>query len=146
MSLDDANGIPGEVIQTTLRAENLSDWAGGEFIIAYDTRMISDVVNVEATDLASSFAVQYHDDGTGLLHIALASDAPVSGNGGLVRISLRIAPAPFRLGKTTLALAAAYLNDVAGRDFATSALQQTIIRQNGALQVGWPTYLPFILK
>jgi hypothetical protein len=145
LSLNDASGIPGDIVQTTLRAENLSDWAGGEFVIAYDTQVISGINDVHVTDLASGFAMQYHDDGAGLLHIALASNTPTSGSGALARISLHTAPTALN-GRTTLALAAAYLNDVAGRDFATSALQQTIRRCNGVLQLGFHVYLPAILK
>ncbi len=146
LSLDDVINIQGDVAQTTLRAENLSDWAGGEFVIVYDPRAIDAITNVEVTDLASGFAVQYHDEGIGLLHIALASDVPASGSGALARISFHLAPGAFSVGKTTLALAVANLNDVAGRDFATSALQRTVIRDSGELRVGFPIYLPLIIK
>lgn len=146
LSLDDVNGTPGDVVRTTLRAENLSNWAGGELLVAYDTAFIDSIADVEVTGLASSFALEYHDDGTGLLHIALAGNTAISGSGALATISLRIAPAASSGSSTTLALAGAQLNDLAGRDFATSALQQIIARRHGELQVGFYTYLPLILK
>jgi hypothetical protein len=98
------------------------------------------------TDLASGFAVQYHDEGIGLLHIALASDVPASGGGALTRISFHLAPSALSVGKTTLALAVANLNDVAGRDFATSALRRTVVRHSGELWVGFRVYLPIIIE
>jgi hypothetical protein len=146
LSIDDVINIQGDVAQTTLRAENLSDWAGGEFVIVYDPRVIDAITNVEVTDLASGFAVQYHDEGMGLLHIALASDVPASGGGALAQISFHLAPTALSVGKTALALAVANLNDVAGRDFATSALQRTVVRHSGELRVGFPVYLPLIIK
>jgi hypothetical protein len=144
ISLDDASGRPGDIVQTVLRAENLSDWAGGEFAIAFDTEVISDIVAVEVTDLTSDFALEWHDSGVGLLHIALASDVSSNGSGALAVISFRIAPTAPN-GTTPLALAEARLNDFTGRDFATSALQQAVVCHSGV--ISWrmnPIYLPII--
>jgi hypothetical protein len=146
LRLDDVSGAPGATVQTTLRAENLVDWAGGEFLLAYDHGVIDSIAKVEASDLASSFALQYHDDGAGLLHIALADDAPISGSGSLATISLHIAPVSSAGSNATLALVDAHLNDIAGRDFATSVLQQTIVRSSADLQVTFSIYLPVVLK
>ncbi len=147
LSLDSVRGKPGEVVQLLLRAENLSDWAGGEFLVVYDPGVVEDIVDVEAAGLGSGFAVQYHDDGTGLLRIALADGAPTSGSGALATISLQIASAPFSSGSTPLNLAEAHLNDLVGRDFATSVMQRAIVRHSGELRIGTECrYLPLILK
>jgi hypothetical protein len=146
LSLDDVSGAPGSIVQTNLRAENLLDWAGGEFIIAYDAMVIDGIANVETAGLGSSLALQHHDDGAGLLHIALADGTPISGSGVVATISLHIAPNLSGGSSAVLALADARLNDVAGRDFATSSLQQTIIRYSGELQVNSYVYLPIVIK
>jgi len=64
----------------------------------------------------------------------------------LAMISLHIAPTSSTGSHATLALADARLNDIAGRDFATSVLQQTIVRSRAELGVAFSTYLPIILK
>jgi hypothetical protein len=145
ISLDDVSGAPGDTVQTVLRGENLSNWAGGEILVAYDTDVVDEIIQVEPTGLASGFALRYYDDGEGLLRIALASSTPQSGDGSLVTISLRVAPsAPG--GKVPLLLADVALNDIAGRDFVTSALQHTVVRYHGTPETRFYTYLPVILK
>ena len=146
LSISDAIGMPGDIVTMTLQAEGMSDWAGGEFILVYDASVVDGVLGVTALDLASGFAAEYHDDGMGLLHFALASEVPVSGSGQLARISLHISSDALGSGIVPLALAEADLSDLAGRDFATSALQRTIVRQSGSLQIGYLTYLPLFLK
>jgi hypothetical protein len=150
LSLGNVNGEPGTVVTTTLKAENLSNWAGGEFVIAYDPTLVESIVNVSVTGLAQNFSIQFHDDGAGLLYIALADDTPVSGSGALLTISLALAPGAVDGQNAPLALAEAQLNDDVGRDFATSALQQPIERQNGQLQIGaiqpGVVYIPIIFK
>jgi hypothetical protein len=145
ISLDDVNGVPGGTVQTVLRGENLLNYAGAEILIAYDADVVDEIVQVEPTGLASDFALQYHDDGEGLLHVALASNVPHSGDGTLVAISLRIAPTASS-GVVPLVLADVTLNDVAGRDFATSALQQTIVRRHGTPETRSYTYLPLVFR
>ncbi len=150
LDLDDVNGQPGQVVATTLRAQNLSGWAGGKFVIAYDLSVVESITNVAVTGLATGFAIQFHDDGAGLLYIALADDIPVSGSGALATISLRIASNATDGSRAPLTLAEAELNDVSGRDFVTSALQQIIQRDSGEVRIGAgesnQVYLPIIIK
>ncbi len=146
LSLDDVHGAPGADVRTDLRAENLSDWTGAEVLITYDPRLVAGITGVEAGQLASGLALQYHDEGDGLLRIELAGNEPVSGSGVLATIAMQIAP-NVSCGKTSpLALADVRLNDMAGRDFATSALQQMIVRESADLYADLCTYLPFVVN
>ena len=147
LSLDDVSGMPGATVETILRAENVSDWAGGKMVIVYDTALVEEITTVEALGLTADFALMFHDDGAGLLYITLADNAPVAGDGTVATIRMRLA-SDARLGSNApLVLAEARLNDVAGRDFATSALQRTVIRQNGQVNIWQPRiYMPLILR
>jgi PKD repeat protein len=146
LGLDDMSGLPGAIVETVLRAEDLTNWAGGEMVIAYDAGLITEFISVEATGLASDFIVGYYDDGAGLLHIAIAKGAPVSGSGELLRIRLRIDPKALPGTLTSLTLSEAKLNDILGRDFATSALQTEVKLTNGQLKVLVGIYIPLIMK
>ena len=134
LRLDDVAGLPGTVVETTLRAENLSDWAGGRLAIVYDPAVISKVTGLTPTGLAADFTVQFSDDQTGTLQVALANDMPVSGTGELLKLGFRLA-ADAPDGTIPLVIAKAQLNDLNGRDFATSALQQAITRNNATVQI-----------
>jgi murein DD-endopeptidase MepM/ murein hydrolase activator NlpD len=148
LSLDDAKGLPGAVITTTLRVQNLSGCTGAEFTIVYDRALVSGITDVTATGLATGFDSEYHDDGAGMLRVALTEEGDVlSGSGVLVVISMRLASDAPIGGSAPLALAEARLNDVMGRDFATSAIQRTVERHNGVVSItGHRIYLPVVLR
>ena len=147
VSLDDVSGMPGETVQTMLHIENSSGWAGGEFAIAYNTAII-DGITVAKAGLANDLNLEFHDDGSGLVRIAIASSTPITGSGMLAALNLRIASNALRGTSVPLALSEAKFNDVVGRDFATSALQRTIVRRSAQLHVSeaYNLYLPVILK
>jgi hypothetical protein len=148
LSLDDAKGLPGAVITTTLRVQNLSGCTGAEFTIVYDRALVSGIIDVTATGLATGFDSEYHDDGAGMLRVALTEEGDVlSGSGVLVVISMRLASDAPIGGSAPLALAEARLNDVMGRDFATSAIQRTVERHNGVVSIiAHRIYLPVVLR
>lgn len=152
LDLDDVSGLPGAGVVTTLRAQNLSGWAGGKFVIAYDPAVVESITNVTPTGLAQNFSGQFYDNGTGLLTLALADETPVSGSGAMATIALHLAPNATTGSQTQLTLVHAELNDIAGRDFATSALQQLIERGSGTVFIGAgqqldaAVYLPVIVK
>jgi fibronectin type 3 domain-containing protein len=146
LSLDSFKAEAGGTALTVLRASSLAGLAGGQFTLVYDTNLIAEVTGVRTVGLASGFTLRYNDDQSGMLTIALAKDAPVSGSGALVEISLRMAGGARPGSITQLALADAQLNDVSGRDFATSSLQTTIERQSATVTFsGFQMFLPSIL-
>jgi len=145
LSLDDVSGAPGVVAITTLRASDLQDWAGGDWVIAYDPALVKEITDVSAADLSTGAPLQFYDNSAGLLRIAVARGTAVSGDGALATISLRLAPAPAH-DNASLAMAKAQLNDVFGRDFSTSALQRTVTRQNGMVSIAHFVYLPLVLR
>ncbi|HEU5104144.1 MAG TPA: PKD domain-containing protein [Roseiflexaceae bacterium] len=151
LSLDSVQAQPGATVQFTIRADHLEDFAGGTFVLAYDPSLIAEVTAVQPAELTPGFAVQFHDDHSGLVYIALANSTPVSGSGAVLRISVRVAPAVASGASAPVVLAQAQLNDINGRDFAASALSKTITRHNGALVVQEDVaehrlYLPLLAK
>jgi hypothetical protein len=134
VSLDDVLGLPGETVKLSLQIDNASTWAGGDFIIVYDQRWISGVADVFTTELAKDFPLAYQDDGNGLIHLSMANGTPVTGNGLVATIMLKVATS-VPLGSTSpLPVASVKLNDHVGRDFST--LQKTILKNNGRLHIG----------
>ncbi len=154
ISIQDVVAAPGSTAATTVNAQDLDEWAGGDFAIAYDTDMVQGIANVAVTDFTSGFGLSFNDNGDGLLRVSLANGAPLTGDGALFTISVTLAN-DATVGETSiLALSDARLNDIVGRDFATSALQKTVTRENGQItvgdSVGEPTerkvYLPLVRK
>ena len=113
IKLNPAVGAPGSTVAVTLRAENMPEMAGGEFVIAYN-RMLIDAITVQPAGLASGFKLEARDDGAGLLHIALADAAPISGAGALAILHLHLASNAQRGDVSSLVLSEIQLNDIAG--------------------------------
>ncbi|WP_420643728.1 PKD domain-containing protein [Candidatus Leptofilum sp.] len=147
LRLDDIAGKPGESVTTALRAEGLSDWAGGRFTIVYDTAVIANIESVTVMDAAADFTLEYYDDGTGVLVIGLIGDVPSAIDSALVEITLQLTE-DVETTNVPLLLADAEFNDLVGRDFATSSLQISIERVSGAVTVNTTSeiYLPLVIK
>ncbi len=147
LRLSEVTGQAGEVVTLTVQATQVVDWAGVDVTIAYDPQAIVAVTQVEKGALTADFAgLRYVDTAAGLLNISLSSDTPVSGNGDVVIISLQLGPSEM---SAPLQLSRAALYDLAGRDFATSARQQTVTRHHSRVSItsGDNTvYVPLILK
>ena len=145
VSLDSVAGMMGESVNVPLRASGLLNWAGGDFTVAFDPSVLS-VAEVRTSDLSTGFSLSY-DAQPGLLRIALASGLTVSGSGPIATIRFAIRPDVPAHATALLSLADARLNDVTGRDFATSALQQAVTRQGGQVTVGvLRIYLPAVRR
>jgi hypothetical protein len=98
-------------------------------------------------DDTASFSLTFRDDDAGLLYIALANDESVSGSSLLATVRMRLASEAPIVASAPLALAVARLNDLAGRDFATSALQHRVGRRSGQLNIKLSQiYLPVVLR
>ena len=147
LSLVGSTGMPGKTLEITLAASNLANIAGGQFVIAYDPSVVSDVVDVSLGDLTNGFSLSWKVNSPGLLNIAVASGTgSMSGDGVVLKFTLLLNPdAPS--ANSNLKLADAQLNDPYGRDFQTSALQGKIVREDGEIVVGpIRLFLPGILK
>jgi hypothetical protein len=143
LSLSSGRAAPGGTVQIILRAENLMNFAGTHLVVAYDPRFIASVSQVEAIGLGKNFSLDFNDDGLGMVKIAMADRSGISGSGDLLRLTLRVKANAPRETRTMLALAEVHLNDPFGRDFATSALQQSVLRTNGSVTLRDETiYLP----
>ena len=143
VSLDSVSGNPGASVVATLRVEDLQDWAGGDFVITFDPRLVANVTSVTATGLAISSPLQYQYSSNGSLKISIARSASVSGTGALATITLKLAAPPV-VHTSPLALAGVRFHDPYGRDFALSAIQGTIIRQNGIVKENYAVFIPSV--
>ncbi len=147
LSLDEVTGRAGEQVKAVLRAGDLVDWAGGQMAVVYDRQIVEGIINVEPAGsvAAGGFELAFSDGGAGLSHLALASDAAISGSGPLLTLTLQIAADAPLGGSTPLLLAEASLNDLLGRDLA--ALDHVIGRRDGAVSIETHyAYLPVVIR
>jgi hypothetical protein len=148
VKLDTVSGVPGGRVRVGLRATDLPAWAGGEFALIYDPRVVTPLA-VERGDLTSDFELESHEVGAGLLRAAVARDLQESGGDGvLVWFTFQISPGALHGTRSPLVLAEAHLNDAHGRDLALSALQYDVASQSGTLTIahGQRVYLPLICR
>ena len=148
--LSSAEAHQGTSILITLGADNLAQIAGGDFVIAYDTGVVADVVNVTRTGLAANFTVAFHESGSGLLSLALSDATEVSGSGNLVTIEFKLR-SNATMGASPVTLASAHLNKLDGSDFVTSFANNTLTRQSGVITVAAastdkPVFLPIVSR
>lgn len=148
LSLGATSGSPGSHVTVSLSANLVTGLAGGRFVLAYDPALVERIDGVQAE---GAFSVQHHDDGEGLLTIAIADDAAHTVVGTLLTIRLTLSPSANAGTSAALSLAGARLNDALGRDFATSALGATIERFGSSLRVIAPSttariYLPVVRR
>lgn len=147
LSLSNAKGDAGDEIVLTLKGTNLTNWAGGEFSIVYDAAMVDSIASVDGVGLGNDFVVDYNDDGVGSVQIAMMANTAVSGSGNLIQITLRLNKVATNGTTSNVAIASAQLNDLAGRDFETSALQTEIAEESGTITVeGIKLFLPLLSK
>jgi N-acetylneuraminic acid mutarotase len=145
ISLDAITGAPGSIVQTTVRAANLTNWAGGDWVITYDPKVVSQVTGVTVTGLSRSAPLAFKDDGKGQLKISIARNTPVSGDGAIAILTLKLADKA-STNAAPLALADVRLADPYGRDFVTSATQGTIERRSASVEIKGAVFLPMISR
>lgn len=144
VALDNPTGQQGELVTLVFTATDLIDMAGGRVVFAFDTAVIEEITAVELLTFTQAFTIDHHLNESGL-SVAVASDEPLSGSGGLFRITLRLkedAPA----GSNPIQIAEVRLNDVYGRDMVHSALQYHIERLDGSIFVPFNVFLPLLLR
>lgn len=148
VSLDDASGAPGDVVEAALRLADVTSWAAGDFTVVYDRAVVSEVAGVRVSGMAGSFRVEYNDLGNGLLLISTADKTPITGSDAVLIISFQISPNAARGSSSPLLITATRLYDNYGRDFERSALQYTIERVGGQLTVdaGYINFLPLVVR
>jgi hypothetical protein len=145
LSLGTITGSPGGLVTVSLNAQNLSNWAGGDWTITFDPKVITEVIEVKAGSFAPTITLAYHNDAAGQLKVSMAGRTPLSGSGELLKITLRLANTA---GTTSpIVLSGAHLSDPYGRDFVLSALQGKITTANGAVQVkNFNLFLPSVTR
>ncbi|MEZ4594532.1 MAG: PKD domain-containing protein [Chloroflexota bacterium] len=147
LALSEVTADAGETVSIQLSGENLTDWAGGQFAIVYDPSVVASIDAVNGVDLAENFLVEFNDDGAGLVQIALMSNTAVSGSGDILTIEMTLQNDLPTGQSSQLIFGAVELNDLVGRDFATSALQIEIVTSGSVINVGgYTVYLPMVIR
>ncbi len=120
---------------TAVTIANGLDFAGGTFTFQYDPNQMT-FNAASLASLTSGFSVQSYVLQPGLVRVALARSTAINGDGAILnlRFTLTGSALPLRISDVRL-------NDAAGRDFVTSALQKQIVI--GAL---YQVYLPLVKR
>ena len=119
---------------TTVTIANGPEFAGGTFTFQYDPNALT-FSSALLTSLTSGFSVQSYVLQPGLVRVALARNTAINSDGAILNLRFTVA------GGSLVRLSSVRLNDAAGRDFATSALQKQI--DMGAF---YQVYLPLVKR
>lgn len=138
-------GLRGEYVTVPFDIINAAEFAGGRFDVLYNPDELT-LLEVRPRGLSSDFQLHINESQEGLVQVALASHTAIgSNNNGLFDLVFEIQDSNTPLVSEIL-LASAELNDRAGRDFVTSALQRTAEISSQPSSAFFLTYLPTILR
>jgi murein DD-endopeptidase MepM/ murein hydrolase activator NlpD len=144
-SLANTTSILGGRAVTRLSVSGAGAWAGGTFWLAYDPALVAGVIDATPVGIAAGRQIAFYDEGAGLARIVLGGAGPVTGNGPVAEIGLRVGGTVSSGTSTPLVLVDTALHDAAGQDYATSSLQLVTARVSSTLQVNYlATFLPRI--
>jgi len=116
-------------IRVPVRVTNAQNFAGSDLTFSYDAEQMS-ATGATLTSLTEAFELETNLAQPGLLHLSLASEDPIDADGTILMLEFTMTDegsnrllsddgSSFNFGTVRL-------NDAAGRDFETSALQQEI--------------------
>ena len=117
-----AGASAGQIVTAPVKIVNGEDFAGGTFTFQYDASRMT-FSGVTPAALTAGFTIQSHVPEAGLVRISLARQTVINADGTIFNLRFTVAggTSPSPMGLST-----AKLNDVFGRDFATSALQREV--------------------
>ncbi len=125
----------GQAMTTTVTIADGSDFAGGTFTFQYDpNQIVFDAAS--PTGLTNGFSVQSYVLQPGLVRVAVARNTAINADGAILNLRFNVTG-----GASPVRLSSVRLNDAAGRDFVTSALQKQIVI--GTL---YQVYLPLVQR
>ena len=125
----------GQAMTTTVSIANGPDFAGGTFTFQYDPNAMT-FGAASLTGLTNGFSMQSYVVQPGLVRVALARDTAIHADGAILALRFNVTGSTSPVG-----LSSVRLNDDAGRDFVTSALQKQIVI--GSM---YQVYLPLIKR
>jgi hypothetical protein len=89
LTIADATGKAGEVITTSIQIDDLTDVAGGDIVLLYDSVMLS-AESVTATNLLTGMFVTPNTDVAGRINISIASTTgATAGTGAILDVSFK---------------------------------------------------------
>lgn len=146
-SLSNVTAILGGTAVTTLSVSGAGAWSGGTFWLAYDPALVAGVINAVPVGVAAGRQVAFTDEGAGLARVVVSGAGPMTGEGPVAEITLRVGGAVPSGTSTPLVLAGTALHDAAAQDYATSSLQLVTARANSTLTVEYlAAFLPAIAR
>jgi transposase-like protein len=133
----------GQRIVVPVNLTNASDFAGGNFLFTYDASKMT-ATGASLTSLTNGFGMRSNVQQAGILQVSIASPDAIAANGAILQLEFITTN-----GTSSIDLASIRLNDAAGRDFETSALQRELqltpyTNNNSALT--FSLYLPSIIR
>jgi uncharacterized repeat protein (TIGR01451 family) len=132
----------GQAMTTTVTIANGREFAGGTFTFQYDpNRLTFSAASLAA--LTGGYNVQSYVLQPGLVRVALARRTAINADGAILNLRFAVTaslPEASSL-REGISLSSVRLNDAAGRDFATSALQKQI-----EIVSLYRVYLPLVIR
>ena len=127
--------MAGQVMTIPVTIANGPEFAGGTFAFQYDPDQLT-FDAAELTALTDGFSAQSHVVQPGLVRVSLASQSAINGDGAILNLRFNVTGSV-----STVRISDVYLNDAAGRDFVTSALQKKIV-----IVTGHVLFLPLVRR
>jgi hypothetical protein len=125
----------GQAMTTTVTVANGLDFAGGTFTFQYDPNALTfDAASL--TGLTNGFSMQSYVVQPGLVRVALARSTAINADGAILALRFNVTGSA-----SPVTISDVRLNDAAGRDFVTSALQKQIV-----IGAQYQVYLPLIKR
>jgi len=131
--LPDITVSSGGSIWVPVKTDNAENIAGGDIIIKYDPSFVT-ATGSRKTSLTENFDMQFNIVKPGYIQISFSS----SNAKGLSHTAGTLAELQFTAkscGVSPITLSSVRLNDTYGRDFASSALQISVISSDGSIKL-----------
>jgi uncharacterized repeat protein (TIGR01451 family) len=126
----------GQAMTTTVTIVNGSEFAGGTFTFQYHPNQMT-FSAASLAGLTNGFSLQSYVVQPGLVRVALARNTAINTDGPILNLHFNATDSA-----SPVAISSVRLNDAAGRDFVTSALQKQIVIGSTPHLV----YLPFVTR
>ena len=110
----------GSTLTVPVEISHAADMAGGNFSFMYDTnKMVA--TGASLTSLTSGFEIETNREQAGIFKVSLARENAIGGEGAVLLLQFTV-----NSGISSINFGSITLNNAAGQDFQTSALQREI--------------------
>ena len=110
----------GSTLTVPVEISNGTDMAGGNFSFMYDANKMVPT-GASLTSLTNGFEIESNNEQAGIFKVSLAQDTPIGADGVILELQFTV-----NNGISSINFGSVTLNNAAGQDFETSALQRQI--------------------